>query len=310
MKGFLSAEKILTFTEALAEFIGAGLPVAKSLRLLSERFDFAEEAANQVERGKSLSSALQGFPDFYVEFLRAGEETGRLQNALQTLGELFRKLVDFKRRMTSATVYPYSMLFLSCALILGFLSFAIPPLAELVGREEGIFKLAKTVRENSIVVFSLLIVSFAVPPFMLKSKLFFTFSEARISLLLRALQCGFSSGLGAIRSLSISISIVPPLRAMIEQAIKGVASGLGLHKAMEGFPEVIREIVRIGEETGRIDESLGKAAELFERRFEEKLEFLRAITEPLMIVLVGCIVLAFVLGIYIPLLSSIIKFPL
>jgi len=325
--GFGQRQAVLELTRALAALLRAGLPLARALGAAAHvasggAGDATAAVRARVERGESLADALTGYPalfsPLYVGLVRAGERSGDLPGAFARLAEQLERDERLHARLLSLSVYPL-ILAAAGTVALGVLAFfVLPRFAELL-RDTG----ATLPRSTAIVlgvaaalksawpVVAALIVAL---PFVvawarrtdegrrLASRLLLELPlisglrrqalGARVSRLVGVLVGG---GAPLLSALEEAAECLPDPLARDELIrIRGrVREGVSLHKAVnEGgfFHPLLPQLVAVGEESGRLQEFLLKAAELFEERTERGAQRLVTLIEPAMIMSFGLVV--------------------
>lgn len=325
--GFGHRQAVLELTRAVAALLRAGLPLARALgasaHVAAGPVGEAVAAVRaRVERGESLADALTGYPalfsPLYVGLVRAGERSGDLTGAFGRLAEQLERDEKLRARLLSLSVYPL-VLAAAGTVALGVLAFfVLPRFAELL-RDTG----ATLPRSTAIVLGIATALKSAWPvlagllvtlPFVLTwarraeegrritSRVLLELPlignlrrqalGARVSRLIGVLIGG---GAPLLSALEESTECLPDPLARDEMArVRGrVREGVSLHKAVQEsgfFHPLLAQLVAVGEESGRLQEFLLKAAELFEERTERGAQRLVTLLEPAMIMTFGLVV--------------------
>jgi len=330
---------IMTFTRQLATLIDAGLPILRSLRILEEQVESATfkeiiaKIAADIEGGSTLSDAISKFPkqfdNLYVAMVRAGEIGGVLEAVLNRIAEFLEKRQALIGKVRSAMMYPIVVLCIA-TLIVGFsLIKIIPKFVEIflqLGAELPLptlilVNIAKAITDHFIAV----IIGVAAIVFVIKyinktkgGKYFFDTAKLKVpifgSIFLKVAITRFAGTLATLINAGVpilqAIDIVRETsgnevisRAM-EQVYNSVKEGESIHEPMREakiFPPLVCHMVAVGEETGAIDQMLTKVAEAYEREVDDTVNALTSIIEPVLIVVLGAIVGAIVICLYLPL---------
>lgn len=314
-------------TRALAALLPAGLPLAKALDAAAavapeSLAQTLRAARGRVERGSSLASALaehpQVFPAMYVGMVRAGERSGDLDTAFARLAAQLEREEELRSKLVSAAIYPSLLAVVGGAAVLVLLLLVIPRFADLLAGSG-----ARLPRTTAVVLgastmlreyWALLLIPVAgalafagwartspegarafsrmllAIPFVrtMRRELL----AARFARLTAVLLAGGAPLLAALDDVTESMGDaaasddVSRIRARVRE-------GVPLNRALsEGtlFPPLLSQLVSVGEESGRLQDFLAKAAELFERRTERTTARLVALAEPAMIVAFGVVV--------------------
>ena len=330
---------IMTFTRQLATLIDAGLPILRSLRILEEQVESATfkeiiaKIAADIEGGSTLSDAISKFPkqfdNLYVAMVRAGEIGGVLEAVLNRIAEFLEKRQALIGKVRSAMMYPIVVLCIA-TLIVGFILIKIIPKfveiflqlgAELPLPTLILVNIAKAITDHFIAV----IIGVAAIVFVIKyinktkgGKYFFDTAKLKVpifgSIFLKVAITRFAGTLATLINAGVpilqAIDIVRETsgnevisRAM-EQVYNSVKEGESIHEPMREakiFPPLVCHMVAVGEETGAIDQMLTKVAEAYEREVDDTVNALTSIIEPVLIVVLGAIVGAIVICLYLPL---------
>jgi len=325
--GFGQRQAVLELTRALAALLRAGLPLARALGAAAHvasggAADATVAVRARVERGESLADALTAYPalfsPLYVGLVRAGERSGDLPGAFARLADQLDRDERLYARLLSLSVYPL-ILAAAGTVALGVLAFfVLPRFAELLRdtgatlpRSTAIVLGVATALKSAWPVIGALIV--AVPLVIVWAR---RTDEGRRLASRILLELPLISGLrrqalGArvSRLVGVLIGGGAPLLSALEEAaaclpdplardelvrIRGrVREGVSLHKAVsEGglFHPLLPQLVAVGEESGRLQEFLLKAADLFEERTERGAQRLVTLIEPAMIMSFGLVV--------------------
>jgi len=345
MVGKVNAKELAIFTRQFSVMIDAGLPLVQCLEILStaqENKGFARVLAgvrSSVESGSTLANGLRQYPkifdSLYCNMVEAGETGGILDTILQRLSGYIEKAVKLKRAVQSAMIYPISVLGIAGGVILLLLWKVVPIFATLFAGLGVDLPLPTRI----VIGLSHAVATFALPMIILGGvgvwglKHWYATPGGRMaidSLVLKLPLLGnlmrkigvarFTRTLGTLIT-----SGVPMLEAMditartsgnavIEKAI------LEVRKAIEGgrtivdplretgvFPNMVVQMIGVGEQTGALDAMLQKVADFYEDEVDAAVGDLLTAMEPLMIVFLGTVVGGVVISLYLPLFSLIGK---
>ena len=324
---FGNQQAVLEVTRAVAALLRAGLPLARALGAAAHVASGDTATATQsvrarVERGESLATALAAHPalfsPLYVGLVRAGERSGDLAGAFARLADQLERDERLRSRLLSLSVYPLILAAAGSVALAVLAFFVLPRFAELL-QGTG----ATLPRSTAFVLWAagtlkggwpvLLAIVVAVP-------LLFSWARrteegrraaARLLLELPLIRTLRRQALGArvARLIGVLLGGGAPLLAALDEAVEclpdplardeltrirtRVREGGALHRAFaEGgfFHPLLSQLVAVGEESGRLQEFLVKAAEIFEERTERGAQRLVTLLEPAMIVTFGGVV--------------------
>lgn len=336
----VSGKQRIVFTRQFATLIGAGLPLSNSLHMIAEQTEdkstktLVEDISAQVEGGKTLHDAFAKHPDvfnkLYLSLIEAGEASGTLDIALRRLANQQEKDANMMSKIRGAMTYP-AIVLLVIIVVVAFLMIQVVPQVDDLYR--SVHKELPTLTQV-MVNFSnfimnwwwtiLIVIGFLVGFFMQFRKtdvgkrwlskfklhvpifkgLFLRLYNARFA---RTMEMLLSAGVPMLEAMKISAEAVNNIliEEQIAAAIVMVRSGKPLSVALKGREYIlplIPQMAATGEQSGKVDEMLGKAAQVYEDELDERIAAISTMIEPiLMIVLAiaaGGIVIAILMPIY------------
>src|ERR687897_863744 len=338
-KGIRLAD-LVVFSRQLATMINAGLPIVRALYILSEQTenpklnDVVVAVRKDVEAGSSLSESRENpprvFSRLYVEMVKAGEIGGMLDGVLLRLADQLEREQDLRRKIRSAMTYPVVVLILAILAASFMLIFIVPVFAGLFQDFGGTLPLPTRIRMllSDILtsfwgVFVYAGMALAVVLFLrwkksesgrkvwgravlrIPAKIGDVVTKATLARFARTLATLSAAGVPILQS--IEITATSSGNWVVEKALlksrDAIREGIPLYKPLEEepvFPPMVTRMIAVGEETGDIDGMLTKIAEFYESEVDAAVKALTSIIEPLMIVVVGSIVGAIVISMYLP----------
>ncbi len=314
------------FTQELGILLDSGVSLDKSLRILSDAQDNKKfkvlilDLLEEVKGGKSLGDALSMYPDIftgvYVNMVRAGEESGVLPKVLERLGSFMERIQRIKSEITSSLIYPL-FLVLSGVLSVGALVLIVMPRFTKVFEEVGIalpfstqilISLCDILTRYGWVLLLALIGAYylfkrlkkrpGVQAGIDRKKLNIPILgdiiwRIEISRFARTLGTLLENGVTLLASIEISKGVLSNtfLTGKIESVKPEIKSGKGFtvplgEKAF--FPGMAQHLLRVGEETGKLDEMLVKVSDTMDTDIEHRIKRLRSLVEPALILVMGC----------------------
>lgn len=334
----VNSKDLQIFTRQFSTLINAGIPVVDSLKLLGDgkRHPMLKEAANSVknyiEGGKRLGDAMQNFPlvfdKFYVNMVRAGEEAGILDGILLRLSIYLEKSEKIKKQVVGAMVYPAIIIFVASVVVAGILIFIIPKFQDLYsssGRElpmltQMVVTMSSTLIHKWYLVLGVLIgVPYGifawyqtpegkdiVDAFLIRAPMFGELiQKSALAKMTRTLSTLLSSGVGVIEALDIAAKTSG--NGVMEKALirckESVTAGRPLAAPLTKepmIPDMVAQMIAIGEQSGTLDVMLGKIADFYEDDVETAVKALTSMIEPLLMMFLGGIIAFLVTAMYLP----------
>ena len=340
LKKRVSTKDKIVFTRQFATLIGAGLPLSNTLRTLLEQTEskpmklVIEDILQQVEAGKSLAESCAKHPEVfdqvYLSLLQAGEASGTLDLALKRLADQKEKDEAMMSKIRGAMTYPAIVLLVIIAVVIFMMVMVVPQVQNLyldMGKElPGATKLLVAISNFivtrwyvvliALIVFGIVFVQFFrtnigkrwlaifvlnVPIF---KNLFLRLYNSRFA---RTMQMLLSTGVAMLDSMQMSAEATNNIayEQQIIEAKEMVQAGKPLSISLKDkkyMMPLVPQMASIGEESGKIDEMLGKAAKVYEDELDEQINAISTLIEPILMVvmalLIGFIVLAVLMPIY------------
>jgi type IV pilus assembly protein PilC len=341
----VKTKHLMAFTRQLATLVDAGLPLLRSLRILSKQEkhpvlrDAIDGLSESVEGGSTFSEALSLYPkifdDLYVNMVRAGEAGGVLESVLKRLAEFMEKSERIRRKVIGAMIYPVVVLVVAVS-ILSFLLIKVIPKYEQVFRDmlEGkslppltqfVINVSRTVSMYwyYVVGFIIMVIiiirilrrtergAFALDNLKINFPIFGPlFRKAAIARFSRTLGTLMTSGVPVLQALNIVRDTAGNMviASAIQQVHDSVKEGENMAGPLEVsgvFPPIVVSMVDVGEETGALPEMLMRIADNYDEEVDAAVAALTSIIEPLMIIALAFIVGTIVIAMFYPLVTLI-----
>jgi len=332
----------LAFTQQLATLVEAGLPLDRTLSILGDLSvsprlrQIVQDVAQSVRGGSTLADALgrhhpRPFSRLYINTVRAGEKGGVLEVALRRLADHLEATRELRDALVSAAIYPALLLSVGVAAVIFLMTFVLPRFAVIFADLGQALPLPTRIllgTSQVLVAYWWVFVVVALGAVFLWQ--FVSRSEgARLAVdrrlldlpligdLLRRIEVGrfartlgtlLHSGVPLLSALGVAreVSANRVLAQALSQVQEGVKRGDGLARPMAesgAFPALAVHMVRVGEETGRIEEMLGRVASSYEVEIRVAVRRRIALLEPVIILALGLIVLGIVISILLAILS-------
>jgi len=333
-------EKDITFfTRQLATMLKAGVPLLQSFDIIARGHSNARfsrlmlDLKNQVETGSSLSQAFRQHPKhfdpLYCNLVQAGETAGMLDAILDRLATYKEKILAIKSKIKSALFYPIAVIVVAIVVVWVIMIFVIPAFksvfASFGANLPWLTLLVIDVSDFFVkwwwAMFLLIIgafvgirlsikrsesVRYLIHRFSLKIPIIGGILEkATIARWTRTLQTMFAAGVPLVESLDAvgGASGNMVYIAATKRIQTDVSTGTSLTNAMAAvnlFPSMVLQMTQIGEESGSLDNMLGKIADFYEREVDDAVAALSSLLEPIIIVFLGVVVGGLVVAMYLP----------
>ncbi len=336
---------ILTFTTELSALLGAGLPLDRSLNIISEVSESKEmkgivqSILKSIREGSSFSDALQKhpkvFPRIYVNMVRAGEAGGVLDIVLDKLNEFLESSKELKDHIISSMIYPALLIVAGGISIIIMLTFVLPRFSTIfadIGTSLPLstkmilwfssalkaywWMAALTIGAGIFLVMKYIkTVDGRLKWDSLKLKLMgdviIKIETARFC---RTLGTLLKSGVPLLQALNNARDVISnrAIARALESLPKGAKEGKGLAAPLAGtkiFPQLALSMVKVGEETGQLDTMLLKVATTYEKSLREAIKRFMGLLEPMIIIAMALIIGFIVLSVFMA-IFSILELPM
>lgn len=337
--GKITSKDITVFSRQLATMMSSGVPLVQSFEIVGRGHEnkamqeLVLSIKNDVEAGGSLTEALakhpRQFSDLYVNLVTAGEQAGILEDILHKLATYMEKTEALKSKIKGAMFYPLAVVVVAFVITCILMIFVIPQFqdlfsgfgADLPALTQIVINMSKWFQANwYILIGGIVVVIVGIMQLMRRS---IRFAHAVDRLLLKIPVLGDILNKSAIarfaRTLSTMFAAGTPLvEAMTsvagacgnivyyEATMKmrdEIATGTQVQAAMRDsgiFPNMVIQMVAIGEESGALDQMLGKVADWYEQEVDDAVDSLTSLLEPIIMAVLGVLIGGLVIAMYLP----------
>jgi type IV pilus assembly protein PilC len=337
----IPVQEFVVFNQELAALLKAGLPLLQTLDLMLERMHnqhfraVLTDVRDQVKSGTDLSEAFAShgdlFPRLYPSSLKAGERSGELELVIRRFIRYMRLVLDARRRVVSALVYPAVLVILSVTMIAVMAIYVVPKFMsffdELGADLPLITRVVLSVSTFASKNWPLIMIFLVLGTLGLRSwgrtdsgRLTLDRLKLRTPLLgpvlhrfamsefSRALSTLLAGGIPLVPAFEIAVSSVGNayVRSRLEPTIQMVREGKPFFSALEKsgiFTDMAIDMVKVGEATGSLDDMLGSVSEFLDEQIETRMARLLSLVEPMMLVFMGIIIAILLISIYLPMFS-------
>jgi len=341
----IPSKKVAIFTRQFSVMIDAGLPLVQCLEILASQQDHKSfqkilyQVRQDVESGSSLAESMRkhprAFDALYVNMVAAGESGGILDTILQRLSTYIEKAVKLKNQVRSAMIYPIAVITIAAIVVAVILLKVIPTFAALfagLGAELPLPTRIVVAASNFLARYFIFVVGLVavgiyafrayyrtnngrhtIDRILLQLPIFGEIlRKIAVARFCRTLATLTSSGVPILDSLEITAKTAG--NAIIEDAIfttrKSVEAGKTIAEPLRDakvFPNMVVQMVSVGEQTGALDTMLNKIAEFYEDEVDVAVAGLIKLMEPIMIAILGTVIGGVVIAMYLPMFSLISK---
>ena len=322
----LKRAEVVLFTEELSDMLGAGLQLEPALRAMENRQELgalkavAERIRHLVRDGTNFSVALKkvspSFGPLYCSLAAAGEASGALDTILKRQAHYLKTISELQSRLILAMIYPAFLIVAGIGVTVVFATILIPQLTTLIesapgGRLPLPIKVLVTITDHIgefWYIYLIVVIAAAIffkawkdnpknrPEWdrlqlniplignVISSRFYVQFLETMANLV--------GNGLTLLRALELSRDATQnlSLRSALDEVIDQVGDGRALSKSMirtEKFPPLLIDMVAVGEQTGKIDISLRRAAERYDKELDKNLDRIMALIMPTILILMA-----------------------
>jgi general secretion pathway protein F len=315
------------FTQELGILLESGISLDRSLRILSDAQENKKlngmilDILEEVKGGKSLADALSLFPDVfskvYVNMVRAGEESGVLPKVLERLGSFMERVQRIKSEITSSLIYPLFLVVSGLISVAALILIVMPRFAKVFDDVGIALPLSTQILINCsdvlmhygwIFIIALIGVYYLlIKPLKKKASVQASIDRRKlgipvlgnilwrieISRFARTLGTLLENGVSLLNSIDISRGVLSNsfLSNKIDEVKPDIKAGKGFTAPLverSFFPGIAQHLLKVGEETGKLDEMLIKVSDNMDTDIEQRIKRLISLVEPALILIMGC----------------------
>ena len=342
-KKAVKPQDVVIFSKQFATMVKAGLPILNVLSMIRDQIEhptikeIVEDIRRSLEGGVTLSKCFEKYPkifdNVYINLIKAGEASGKLDLFLLKLVDSLEKREKVKKKIKGALTYPTVMFTVAISVMVFMLTNVVPVFAEMYSGmgvplptpTAVIMKASNFMRGSGGATLAIVVIVgfitfkyttakiksvrykwhgmvLKIPVFgdmILKSLL------ARIALIMGNLS---AAGVNLLESIEIakSVSNNDVVTQALENVKKGVFSGDTLTKLFlkePVFPPTFSQLISVGEQTGNLDEMFGSVSTYYEEEFDTSVDAMASVIEPIMIVFMGGMIGGLMIAMYAPIFN-------
>lgn len=336
----LSNMEVSAFCSQMAMILRSGIFAMEGISIMLEDTEDPEERAllaqidETLQETGQLHTALQetsAFPDYLIQMVRIGEETGKLDDVMGALALYYEREASIAQTIRNALTYPLIMVFMMLLVILVLVTRIMPIFnqifiqlgSEMTGLSRALLDIGTAVNRYSVVLLAIVVLFAAAVLYLTRTKkgraqsrrLIMGFSFTR-SFAMKLTACRFasgmsltlSSGLSPEESLHLASGLIDQesFKEKIDLCRSSLESGGELHKALADagiFTGIYARMASIGDRTGVLDEVMQNIADQYQEEIDQKFTGLIAALEPILVIILSLIVGMILLSVMLPLMG-------
>jgi type IV pilus assembly protein PilC len=321
----VKSKEIVILSRQIATLFEAQVSALKVFRLLSSETEnitlgsILAEVADDLQSGSSISKALEKHPEaftnFYVNMVKAGEESGRLDEIFTYLADYLERNEEVSSKAKSALVYPSFVVATFIVVMILMFTIVIPKISAILiesGQDIPIYTKIVLMISNVLVDYGIFVLILAIIGGFFLGRFIRTDSGQRyvsslqlsipyigdlykklyLSRISDNMQTMLASGISMVKALEVTSNVVGSrqYQEIIDKSIEQIKSGSSLSESLSGYdeiPGILTQMIRVGEETGKLGSVLNTLSKFYKREVNTAVDTLVDLIEPIMIVLLG-----------------------
>jgi type IV pilus assembly protein PilC len=338
----ISAKEISVYCRQFSSILKAGVTLLQCLMMLSEQTEnrtlkmITKDVREQVQKGSSLSQAMNEYnnklPIILINMVAAGETSGTLDKSFEVMSEHFEKQYKTQQKVKGAMRYPIIVAIVALLVVTLMLAKVVPVFASMFESSGAelplptriLMDMSNFVRHKSLLLVLFVIIIAGLVKMYLSSEagrlkydrikfkvpIFGKFQTKSIAAnFARTMSTLMTTGVSITEALNMTGNILGNAYAKkcIDKVVVQVQEGRGLYlpvKSIGLFPPMLENMIKLGEDSGTLDDMLAKTADFYEEEVDRGAETLTGLLEPLIIVVLGGIVAFVVMSIALPMFGS------
>ena len=333
---------IAIITRQIATMLTAGVPLVQTIEMIGKGNDngnirkLLADIGNKVQSGLPLSDCLREHPrffdDLYCDLVNSGEQSGALEAIFDRVALYKEKAEALKSKIKKAMTYPIAVIIIAGIVTSILLIFVVPTFVDIFAgfdAELPAFTLFVVGISNFMVAYwyimlaAIIIAGFMfkkahqnsskfrdkVDVFVLKIPVIgFILNKAAVARFARTLSTTFAAGVPLIDALESAAGAAGNVvyRTAIHDIRSEVSAGMQMNLAMrntDAFPDMVVQMVAIGEESGALDDMLAKVAFVYEQEVDDAVDGLTALLEPMIMAVLGVVIGGLIISMYLPIFA-------
>lgn len=334
----IKAKELSILCRQLYTLLNAGSDILNSINILKQQTENKNLKGSlngvyeDIQKGLTLSEAMRNhkkiYPELLVNMIESGEQTGNLSNVVERMTEYYEKENKINSKIKGAMVYPIFLGLLSISVVAFLLAFVMPTFTsmfqvsgkELPGITQAMLNLSEFIQSRwYIILLIIIIIIVSLSSYFKTEKGSRVLGKIKLSIpvikstnskvitarFTRNLSTILASGVSMIKAIEIVSTVVgnkvvgDELMATRDKVMKGFLLAEAISD-IKVFPPMLIAMIKIGEESGELDEILEKTAYFYDQEVEESLTKMVTLIEPIMIMVMGLIIGFMVIAMLLP----------
>ncbi|MBA2173442.1 type II secretion system F family protein [Halobacillus locisalis] len=334
-------QDFVIYLRQFSTLIDAGISLIEATYILKDQTSSRglkktlSEVADDLEAGHAFSDAAakhrKVFPLMFINMMKAGEVGGNIDEILERMAMYYEKQYELRQKIVSALSYPLVVGMIAFAIVIFMLSFVVPRFASMFSSfasdippfTQFVLGLGDFFSSFWWAFIFLPVILYLIYKYSLKYERFAyvvdyakmrvpyfggLVQKAALARMTRTLSSLFNSSVPVLEAVQITERIVENkvIEEELQKARESLESGESMAKPLTehwAFPSMVTQMISVGEKTGALDQMLNKAADFYEREIDHATDRIKALIEPIMIVILALIVGAIVMAIAVPMFS-------
>ncbi len=337
--GRWGSKKLTVFTQKVYNLTKSNVELIAALRLLQENNkDFTEkllleDITQNIKEGRTLSQCFSRhpryFPLLYVNIVRTGESSGQLKEAFAQLLNYLQRIEELRMKIRQALAYPLFMIIVGIATIFIMLTFILPRLVSMFEDFQTALPIPTRILLTIsnifkqywiiIIIFPFLLFFIMQKKYSLRGNLFSSIKyrlplvknlvyKQAVANFSTSLSLLLKSGVNLLAALEIVAPVIdnPSYKTKLGEVSQDIKEGTSFSQALARvkiFPDFFTQMIRVGEESGRLESVLADIADSYEQEISSDLKIISALIEPAIIMILGLIIGGMVLATLLPIFN-------
>ena len=341
MYGKINAKDIAVFCRQFAVILNSGITILEAIGILKDQAskrrmkEILEDVYSELQKGRMLSEAIVPYDDLFPEFMknmiRVGEASGTLDTILNQLADYYEHDFKIRRKVKSAMTYPAILAVLTVAVVTLLMVAVLPmfsnTLTGMGGTLPGItvflMAVSRFMADNILLLAAVVIIAVILFSYYIRTdngRLWFDGLKLRLPIVkntvlktvtarfARSMSILLKSGIPIVNAMEILKELIGnrAVEKKFAEATDEIKEGKGIAGSMRRlgiFPPLLIHMIVVGENTGELDEMLGRTAGFFDEEVEEAIERAVSMIEPAMIIIMATVIGVIILSVMLPMVS-------
>lgn len=341
-KRSLTYKELSALCRQFHSILESGINISDGMEMLKNQFQnkmiksSLSNIIDEINRGNTLYSSFKLYPslypDFMVSMINVGEQSGNLEYVFKTLSLYYSKIDSLTKKIKSILIYPKMVVSVTAIVILVFIFNIVPMFVDVmismnIHVPSGfafLFHLSSFVKNNFAFIVFFVLTSVFVYFIFIKDKIRNVFDVLKLKIpIIRSLFMEFyeiqfsksmymlvSSGINIISSIGITKNAIKnrSIKEKLQKVQDEINAGESLFKSLEKysvFDHFYNSFIRVGEETGKLDDNLIKTGEMLQGEIDERISRITAFIEPAVLIVISFIVFTIIFNIIMPIFNFI-----